>query len=90
MVAPVNPLPAAVSPPETATPAATRPRRMFTTKQVGERLGCSWRHVLRLADAGKMPAGLKLGALRRWDADELERWIAGGCKPVRKAGRAQS
>ena len=40
-------------------------------KQVGVRLGCSWRTVLRLADRGAMPRGLKLGALRRWDADQL-------------------
>ena len=31
----------------------------------GMRLGCSWRHVLRLADRGAMPWGLKLGSLRR-------------------------
>jgi excisionase family DNA binding protein len=63
-------------------------RRLLAVKQVGDRLGCSWRHVLRLADAGKMPMGLKLGALRRWDADELEKWIKDGCRPVRQAGRA--
>ena len=65
-------------PPTTATP-----RHLLTVKEVGGRLGCSWRHVLRMADAGKMPTGLKLGALRRWDADVLEKWIAGGCQPVR-------
>lgn len=66
------------------------PRRLLAVKQVGDRLGCSWRHVLRLADAGKMPMGLKLGALRRWDADELERWVADGCKPIRTAGKARA
>ena len=65
-------------------------RRLLAVKQVGERLGCSWRHVLRMADAGKMPMGLKLGALRRWDADELESWIADGCKPIRNARRAKA
>jgi predicted DNA-binding transcriptional regulator AlpA len=63
-------------------------RRMLDAKAVGVRLGCSWRHVLRLADRGAMPWGLKLGSLRRWDADEIERWIADGCPAVRKgAGR---
>jgi predicted DNA-binding transcriptional regulator AlpA len=63
-------------------------RRLADAKQVGARLGCSWRHVLRMADRGLMPWGLKLGALRRWDLDELDAWIKGGCRPVRQTGRA--
>ena len=43
----------------------------------------SVRHIYRLADAGKMPRPLKLGALVRWRRAEIEEWIAGGCKPVR-------
>jgi predicted DNA-binding transcriptional regulator AlpA len=39
--------------------------------------------VLRYADSGRMPWGMKIGALRRWDLGEIEAWIAGGCKPVR-------
>jgi predicted DNA-binding transcriptional regulator AlpA len=73
-------------------PAATKTTnsRFLDAKQVGARLACSWRHVLRMADRGLMPWGVKLGALRRWDADELEAWISGGCKPVRPAaGRSQ-
>jgi hypothetical protein len=31
-----------------------------------------------------MPWGIKLGTLRRWDADVIERWIGEGCPPVRK------
>ena len=50
-------------------------------------LGCSWRHVLRMADRGLMPYGYKLGSLRRFDLDEIQRWISGGCKPVRVAGK---
>jgi hypothetical protein len=41
-----------------------------------------------MADLGLMPWGFKIGALRRWDAEEIEAWIAGGCKSVRlKRGR---
>jgi excisionase family DNA binding protein len=65
------------------TALAAAARRFLDVKEVGARLGCSWRHVLRLADRGAMPPGIKLGALRRWDADQLEAWIASGCKPVR-------
>jgi predicted DNA-binding transcriptional regulator AlpA len=71
-------------PSELVTP---RPR-FLDAKQVGARLGCSWRHVLRMADRGLMPWGVKLGALRRWDPEEIELWIKDGCRAVRQAGRA--
>ena len=63
-------------------------RRLIDAKETGRVLGCSWRTVLRLADAGKIPPGCKLGALRRWDLSEIEVFIAAGCKPpmVRKKG----
>jgi predicted DNA-binding transcriptional regulator AlpA len=75
-----------IVPPGVAVDAAASTRHLLDAKQVGARLGCSWRTVLRLADRGAMPRGLKLGALRRWDADQLELWIAGGCKPIRRPG----
>lgn len=62
-------------------------RRLLDAKEVGERLGCSWRTVYRLADRGAIPPGLKLGALRKWDSEAIESFIAGGCKPVRQTGR---
>jgi excisionase family DNA binding protein len=74
--------------PTVAEAAATSKRRLLDAKQVGALLGCSWRTVLRLADRGAMPPGLKLGALRRWDSDQLEEWIAAGCKSCRTAGRS--
>ena len=60
-------------------------RQLLTAKQVAERLGCSWRTIYRNADMGAMPFGVKIGALRRWDAAELDSWIEGGCKPVQGA-----
>jgi predicted DNA-binding transcriptional regulator AlpA len=66
---------------------AESPRRLIDAKEVGRILGCSWRHVMRLADQGALPWGYKLGALRRWDLAEIEAFIAGGCRPVRQAGR---
>lgn len=62
-------------------------RRLIDARAAGRVLGCSWRTVYRLADAGKIPAGLKLGALRRWDASDLDAFIAGGCKPPRTGGK---
>ena len=62
-------------------------RRLGDVKVVSEMLGYSWRTVLRHADRGLIPAGFKLGALRRWNLAEIEAFIAGGCKPPRKARR---
>jgi len=47
--------------------------------------GCSVRHVYRMADAGRMPRPIKLGALVRWRRAELLDWLAAGCPPVRSA-----
>jgi predicted DNA-binding transcriptional regulator AlpA len=57
--------------------------RLIDVKAVSAQLGCNWRTVLRHADAGLMPAGLKIGALRRWRESEIRNWIDGGCKRVR-------
>ena len=46
------------------------------------------RSIFRWADSGKIPFGVKLGSLRRWDLSEIDAHIAGGCKPVRHVGRA--
>jgi len=62
--------------------------RAWNADQVGARLGCSARHVYRMADAGLMPWGFKFGSLRRWDAEGIDEWIVAGGKPVRqKTGR---
>jgi excisionase family DNA binding protein len=57
--------------------------RLLDAHQVAARLGCSARHVIRLADRGAMPRGLKVGALRRWDAEQIDAWISTGCRNVR-------
>ena len=46
---------------------------------VAEMLDCSTRHVLRLADAAKMPRPIKLGSLARWRRSDIEKWVADGC-----------
>lgn len=68
--------------------AIERPaRRLIDAKEAGRMLGCSWRTILRLADAGRIPPGYKLNSLRRWDAVELDEFIASGCKPPKGARR---
>src|SRR5262245_22909168 len=76
---PVSPLASSTSPPA---------RLLIDAKEVGRLLGCSWRHVLRLADQGVIPWGVKLGALRRWNLADIEAFIAGGCLPARKGGKS--
>ena len=56
---------------------------LMDVKAVAALLGCSPRHIARLAGSNKMPDPIKLGALTRWRRADLERWIADGCKPVR-------
>jgi len=49
--------------------------------------GCSVRHVFRLADAGRMPKPIKLGALVRWRRDELAAWLRAGCPSTQPGAR---
>ena len=75
--------------PASNSPAASAPALLPALLSVDEVAaicgGCSTRHVYRLADAGRMPRPVKLGALVRWRRDEIETWIAGGCRPIRTA-----
>lgn len=72
--------------------AATLPpveAELIDVRVVARLLSCSTRHVYRLADAGRMPGPLKLGALVRWKRQEIQDWIACGCKPVTRRGGVQ-
>ncbi|MCC7291464.1 MAG: helix-turn-helix domain-containing protein [Phycisphaerales bacterium] len=60
---------------------------LFTVQQVADLLGCSTRHVRRLADRAAMPAPVRLGSLVRWRGDQIEQWIMAGC-PSRWVERA--
>lgn len=66
-----------------AEPTTTGASKMLDVAAVSARLGCSWRHVMKMAERGEMPTGRKLGHLRRWDSAEIEQWIADGCPRVR-------
>jgi excisionase family DNA binding protein len=61
---------------------------LLDVQAVAELLGCSARHVYRLADADRMPRPVKLGALVRWSKLAIEAWIADGCPSCRKGGRS--
>jgi excisionase family DNA binding protein len=71
-----------------AVPPADAPAAaLLDVRAVAALLDCSPRHVYRLADDGRMPPPVKLGALVRWHRADLDAWIAGRCKPCRTAGR---
>ena len=57
---------------------------LLDVRAVAELLGCSQRHIYRLANAGGMPAPVKIGVLNRWRRADLEAWLDNGCKPVQK------
>ena len=59
---------------------------LLDVKTIAKLLACSPRHVWRLHDRGAMPAAVRLGALRRWNRQAVEQWLADGC-PSRKGGR---
>ena len=77
----------------TVTMAAERGRNradvqpeLLDVEAVARLCGCSAPHVRRLADAGRMPAPVKVGALVRWNRRAIERWIADGCPRTTKGG----
>jgi predicted DNA-binding transcriptional regulator AlpA len=59
---------------------------LVNANQVGARIGCSARDVDRMADAGLMPWGLKIGSVRHWGAVEIDAWIRAGRKAVCQKG----
>lgn len=69
--------------PPPVAPAAA----LLDVKAVAALLGCSTRHIFRLADAGQMPAPVKLGSLVRWPRGAVEAWIAAGCPSCPLGGR---
>ena len=65
-----------------------RGRAMLSVDDIAkDYLGCSSRHVRRLADSSRMPRPIKLGSLARWPRSVIEKWIADGCPNVRNAAK---
>ena len=70
------------------SPSASPEAALLDVKAVAKILECSTRSVRRLADAGRMPAPLKIGALLRFRRADIEAWIANGCRPIRSAKKS--
>ena len=60
-----------------------QPSALIDVQGVAALLNCSARHVYRLADMGRMPRPVKLGALVRWSRVAILDWIAQGCPSCR-------
>jgi excisionase family DNA binding protein len=71
----------------TATVPEPSVAQLLDVRAVAALLDCSTRHVYRLSDAGRMPPPVRLGALVRWRRQDIDGWLADGCKPCRTAGR---
>jgi excisionase family DNA binding protein len=69
---------------ETQSPA---PAGLIDLATVARLLGVSKSHARRLADAGRMPSGIRLGRIVRWSRSELTDWINQGCPDIRSAGQ---
>lgn len=68
---------------DTHGPGGEEPPLLIDVHAVAALLGCSPRHVWRMADIGKMPRPLAIGALRRWDRARIEAWVHEGCPSCR-------
>lgn len=68
----------------------------YDVDAIAELLGCSSRHVRRLADAGLMPRPIHLGRLVRWRRSTgnpmtgIDDWLAAGCPSCRLAPKARA
>lgn len=71
----------------TAPPDLAALPALLDVQAVAQLLDCSARHVYRLADAGRMPRPVKLGALVRWRRADLDAWLAAGCPATRRRDR---
>ena len=57
--------------------------QLLDVRAVAALLDCSPRHIYRLSDGRLMPPPVRLGALVRWRRQDIDSWLAGGCKPFR-------
>ena len=57
----------------------------YSVDGIAELLGCSPRHVRRMADSGAMPRPIHLGRLVRWRKADVDQWLASGCPSCRRA-----
>lgn len=74
---------------ESETVLTVPPAELLDVQAMAALMNCATRTVYRLADAGRIPCPVKLGALVRWRRAEILDWLAAGCPSCRlaKGGR---
>lgn len=55
---------------------------LLDLQQVARICQFSPRHVLRMADTGRMPPPVKVGRCARWSRRQIQNWITSGCPRV--------
>ena len=55
----------------------------YDVDAIAEMLGCSSRHVRRLADCGALMRPIHIGRLVRWRKADVDAWLAAGCPSCR-------
>ena len=80
---------AAVEQPSTNSRPVPPGKRLINKHGVAAKYDADPRSIVRWADAGIIPYGIKLSALRKWDADEIDAHIAAGCPRVRPITKAR-
>jgi len=61
------------------TPVPSQQVRLVTDKEVARMLNVSVRHLHRMKSRGDVIRPIKIGKLTRWNLEEVEGWIRGGC-----------
>ena len=52
----------------------------YDVAAIASLLGCSSRHIRRLAQKGKMPQPIRtIGRILRWLRSDVDAWVADGC-----------
>jgi excisionase family DNA binding protein len=55
-------------------------RGAFRVKELAEYVGISTQTIARMAKAGTMPRGVKIGRIRIWPKVQIDKWLADGCQ----------
>ena len=48
---------------------------LVDAEEIAQFLGCSPKHVRRIAERGQFPKPVKVGRLKRWPREAIEQWI---------------
>ena len=49
--------------------------KLATIKEIASATGITKSGLLQLIKAGKFPQGIKIGACRRWNIDDVNKWL---------------